>query len=44
MSAVVFVDRQNLFHAVREAFGYTDPNYDVPALADTICRAKGWSF
>ena len=27
--AVVFVDGQNLFHAAREAFGYTYPSYDV---------------
>src|SRR2546422_448621 len=30
---VVFVDGQNLFHAAREAFGYTYPNYDIRALA-----------
>ncbi len=35
--AVVFVDGQNLFHAAREAFGYTYPNYDVSALAKQIC-------
>ena len=42
--AVVFVDGQNLFHAVRESFGYTYPNYDVLALADTVCTAKGWTL
>ena len=26
--AVIFVDGQNLYHAAREAFGYTYPNYD----------------
>ena len=35
--AVVFVDGQNLFHAAREAFGYTYPNYDVSALAKQVC-------
>ena len=30
--AVAFVDVQNLYHAAREAFGYTYPNYDVSAL------------
>ena len=30
--AVAFVDGQNLFHAAREAFGYTYPNYNVSAL------------
>ncbi len=32
--AVVLVDGQKLFHAAREAFGYTYPNYDVAALAE----------
>ena len=41
--AVAFVDGQNLFHAAREAFGYTYPNYAVRALAErvreqTACR------
>jgi uncharacterized LabA/DUF88 family protein len=42
--AVVFVDGQNLFHATREAFGYTYPNYDVLALAQAICAAKAWAL
>jgi uncharacterized LabA/DUF88 family protein len=42
--AVAFVDGQNLFHAVREAFGYTYPNYDVQALAKTVCQAKDWDL
>jgi hypothetical protein len=25
-----------------EAFGYTYPNYDVHALATTVCKAQGW--
>ncbi len=41
--AVVFVDGQNLYHAAREAFGYTYPNYDVLTLAWTICHEKGWT-
>lgn len=28
---VVFVDGQNLFHAARESFGCTYPNYDILA-------------
>ena len=40
--AAVFVDGQNLFHSVRAAFGYTFPNYDALALADALCRARGW--
>ena len=41
--AVTFVDGQNLFHAAREVFGYTYPNYDVTALARNICRVQEWS-
>lgn len=39
---VAFLDGQNLFHAVRESFGYTFPNYDVRKLAETVCKAQGW--
>ncbi len=42
--AVVFVDGQNLFHAAREAFGYTYPNYDVSALAKQVCTSQGWQL
>ena len=40
--AIAFVDGQNLFYAVKYAFGYTFPNYDVPALATAICSRQGW--
>lgn len=39
---IAFVDGQNLYHAAREAFGYTWPNYDVLALARTISSQHGW--
>src|SRR3990172_11591913 len=42
--AVAFVDGQNLFHAAREAFGYTFPNYDVLPLSKTICQIAGWNL
>ena len=42
--AIAFVDGQNLFHAAREAFGYTYPNYDVSALAAQVCAAAGWTL
>jgi len=42
--AVTFVDGQNLFHAVRESFGYTYPNYDVLALSTLICQRAGWEL
>jgi hypothetical protein len=41
--AVAFIDGQNPFHAAREAFGYPYPNYDVAALARTVCRSSGWT-
>lgn len=41
---VVFIDGQNLYHAVRESFGYTYPNFDVKALSLNICRIKGWEL
>lgn len=42
--ASVFVDGQNLFHAVRESFGYTYPNYNVLGLAGELCAAQGWQL
>lgn len=44
MRAVAFLDGQNLFHAAREAFGYTYPNYDVSALAEQVCAGQGWEL
>jgi uncharacterized LabA/DUF88 family protein len=41
---VAFVDGQNLFHAVREAFGYTYPNFDPSALARETCTRQGWKL
>lgn len=42
--AIVFIDGQNLFHAVKEAFGYTYPNYDVNCLTHQICNARNWQL
>ena len=42
--AVAFFDGQNLFHAVREAFGYTFPNYDPVALAQRLCAQMEWDL
>ena len=39
-----FVDGQNLFHAVKHAFGYTYPNYDAGELALSLCEAQGWNL
>jgi uncharacterized LabA/DUF88 family protein len=33
-----FIDGQNLFHAVKRAFGYTYPNFDPLRLAECVCR------
>ncbi len=42
--AIIFVDGQNLFYAVKVAFGYTYPNYDVMALAEWICGHNNWEL
>jgi uncharacterized LabA/DUF88 family protein len=41
---VAFIDGQNLFHAVKMAFRYYYPNYDVNALARAVCKQKGWDL
>lgn len=41
---VAFIDRQNLFHASREAFGRPYPDYDVVALATQICVGANWAL
>ena len=42
--AIAFVDGQNLFHAAREAFGYTYPNYDPDRLARAVCEERSWDL
>jgi len=41
---IAFVDGQNLFHAAREAFGSTHPDYDPLALSREICSAQNWNL
>ena len=41
---IAFIDGQNLFHNVRNAFGYNYPNYDVRKLAATVCASCGWKL
>jgi len=41
---IAFFDGQNLFHAAREAFGATYPNYDPFALARAACTSRGWAL
>jgi uncharacterized LabA/DUF88 family protein len=40
--AITFIDGQNLYHAVKESFGYPYPNYDVSRLSHAVCAAHGW--
>jgi uncharacterized LabA/DUF88 family protein len=41
---VIFIDGQNLYHSIREAFGYTFPNYDIRKLSETICQQHSWNI
>ncbi len=41
---VVFIDGQNLFYAVKHAFGYIYPNFDAICLAKSICEKQGWQL
>lgn len=41
--AITFVDGQNLYHGLREAFASTThPNYDLMKLSQAICAREGW--
>jgi uncharacterized LabA/DUF88 family protein len=40
--AVVFVDGQNLFHSVKDAFGYPFPNFEIGQLARSVIHSQGW--
>jgi len=40
--AVAFIDAQNLFHAAKEAFGYSHPNFDPLKLARAISEQHAW--
>jgi uncharacterized LabA/DUF88 family protein len=42
--AVAFLDGQNLFHAVKETWGYRFPNFDPKALSAAVCGAQGWTL
>lgn len=42
--AICFIDGQNLFYAVKKAFGYSYPNYDILALAKWVCSVQAWQF
>jgi uncharacterized LabA/DUF88 family protein len=42
--AIAFIDGQNLYRKAKTAFGYHYPNYDVHALATTVCATCGWQL
>jgi len=42
--AVIFIDGQNLYHSVKESFGYPFPNYDPLKLSQSICTHFNFSF
>ena len=44
LKAIAFIDGQNLYHAVKDAFGYTYPNFDIKKLAKAICINQGWTL
>jgi len=39
---IAFIDGQNLFYAVKKAFGYRYPNYDPKALAERVAGRSAW--
>jgi uncharacterized LabA/DUF88 family protein len=41
---IAFIDGQNLYHAAREAFGYSYPNYNPLRLASEVCRLEAWDL
>lgn len=41
---VAFFDAQNVFHAARRAFGVRWPDFDPMALAEAVCRSRGWQL
>jgi uncharacterized LabA/DUF88 family protein len=42
--AVAFIDGQNLFHHVRDAFGYYYPNYDIRKLVASVAAQEKWDL
>ena len=42
--AVAFVDGQNLFHHVKDSFGYRFPNFDVLKLSEHMCSTRAWNL
>ena len=43
-NCIAFIDGQNLFYAIKSAFGYSHPNYDVQLLAKAICQQQNWDL
>jgi len=43
-NTIVFVDGQNLYRAVKDAFGYNYPNYNIKLLSEKVCSTQGWNL
>jgi uncharacterized LabA/DUF88 family protein len=41
---VTFVDGQNLYHHVKDAFGYSYPNYDILRVSECVCTMRAWNL
>ena len=41
---IAFIDGQNLFHSVKDAFGYPYPNYDPLVLPREVCALNGFQL
>ena len=39
---IAFIDSQNLFYSVKEAFRYTYPNNEPISLVTQVCAGSGW--
>ena len=42
--AIAFIDGQNLFHALKKAFGRTYPDYEIKTLTKKICDLYDWKL
>jgi uncharacterized LabA/DUF88 family protein len=42
--AITFFDGQNLYHAAKQTFGYSYPNFDPLALSKSICERHDWNL
>lgn len=38
------MDGQNLYHHVKDSFGYPFPNYDILKLSECVCTMRAWNL